>query len=66
VTAGTLSASPLFSWGASRARTGRPRRAAVEAPHWRAVLRWSLEWPSSEDPVRTFDRVVGRWFVRVA
>jgi hypothetical protein len=64
VTAGTLTASPFFAWGATR--TGRPRKPATPAPHWKAVLRWSLEWPRSEDPIRTYARVRGRWFVRVA
>jgi hypothetical protein len=64
---GTLAASPFFAWGATR--TGRPWR--TPAPHWKEVLRWSLEWPRYEDDglfyLRpAFERVVGRWRVRVA
>jgi hypothetical protein len=67
VTAGTLTASPFFSWGATR--TGRPRKPATPAPHWKAVLRWSLEWPHYSDPHRVYDPVAYRllrWWVRVA
>jgi hypothetical protein len=67
VTAGTLAASPWFSWGATR--TGRPRKPATPAPHWKDVLRWSLEWPWGYDPdERPVYRgpYFGRWWVRVA
>jgi hypothetical protein len=70
MSAGTLTASPLFSWGAPRVRTGRPREWRP-APHWREILRWSLEWPEAPDDGWAYlrpeyQRVVGRWRVRVA
>jgi hypothetical protein len=54
-----------------RTRTG-PKRNKTEAPHWKEVLRWSLQWPHDveydlELGMRTVhEQVVGRWRVRVA
>lgn len=47
-----------------RVHTGRPRRPKTPAPHWREVLRWSLEWPTPDWP-REDERVVWGWWVRV-